>query len=112
MAVQLARGAIVGIVIYVAIDVALVFLRPEFSVLHNAESDYGSHGHFAWLMDIDFVLRCVLSACVVWALSGDRRLRPALLLLGTWAVASGLLAFFPTTPWARRRTGWPASISC
>ena len=40
----LARLAIAGILVYVALDVALVFLRPQFSVLHNAESDYGSAG--------------------------------------------------------------------
>jgi hypothetical protein len=36
----------------VSIDVALVFLRPHFSVLHNAESDYGSRGPYACLMDL------------------------------------------------------------
>jgi hypothetical protein len=41
----LARLAIAGILVYVALDVALVFLRSHFSVLHNAESDYGSAGH-------------------------------------------------------------------
>lgn len=27
-----------------------MFLRPQFSVLHNAESDYASTGPWAWLM--------------------------------------------------------------
>jgi predicted secreted protein len=40
--------AIAGILVYLALDVALVFLRPQFSVLHNAESDYGSSGPYAW----------------------------------------------------------------
>jgi hypothetical protein len=39
-----ALAAIAGVATYVAIDVALVFLRPHFSVLHNAESDYAARG--------------------------------------------------------------------
>jgi hypothetical membrane protein len=97
-----AQAAIAGVVVYVAIDVALVLLRPHFSVLHNAESDYGSRGPYGWLMDLNFVLRCALSLAAVRALSlaGPRqpRLRAALGLLALWAVASGLLAFFPDDP--------------
>lgn len=101
-AAALAQAAIGGIVLYVAIDVALVFLRPRFSVLHNAESDYGSKGAYAWLMDLNFLLRGLLSLAVARALrlvNGDsRRLRVGLVLLATWAIASGLLAFFPDDP--------------
>ena len=97
-----ARVAIAGTVLYVAIDVALVFLRPELSVLHNAESDYGSRGAYAWLMDLNFLLRCALSLAVVWALAlAVRERRPlwaGLACLAVWAVASGLLAFFPDNP--------------
>lgn len=98
----LALAAIGGLVLYLAIDVALVFLRPELSVLHNAESDYGSRGAWGWLMDANFLLRCALSIAVVLALGAlcGRRgpLRIGLLLLAVWAVASGLLAFFPDDP--------------
>lgn len=94
--------AIAGVVVYVAIDVALVFLRPHFSVLHNAESDYGSHGPYDWLMDLNFLLRCALSLAAVRALAlgvpRSPRLRLALGLLSAWAVTSGLLAFFPDDP--------------
>jgi len=103
-----ARAAIGGIVAYVAIDVALVFLRPHFSVLHNAESDYGSKGRYAWLMDLNFVLRCLLSLAVVraLALTVERpRLRPALGLLAVWAICSGLLGFFPDDPVGTRTQG-------
>ena len=96
---QLAAGAVVA---YVALDVALVFLRPHFSVLHNAESDYGSAGAWGWLMNLNFVLRGVLSLLVVYTLAATaprRRLLPnALVLLSVWAVASALLAFFPDDP--------------
>jgi len=97
-----AAGALVGVVVYVALDILLVFLRPEFSVLHNAESDYGSKGAYAWVMDLNFLLRCALTLAVVRALAlavTDRgRLRTGLGFLVAWAVASGLLAFFPDGP--------------
>jgi len=101
--------ALAGIVVYVAIDVALVFLRPEFSVLHNAESDYGSKGHYAWLMDINFLLRAALSLAAVAAMAPavreSSRLRISLTLLVVWAVLSGALAFFPDDPVGTRTHG-------
>ena len=45
---------VLGIVIYIAIDIVLAFLRPEYSILHNAESDYG-RGQYFWVMDINFL---------------------------------------------------------
>lgn len=101
-AARAARLTLAGIVLYAAIDTALVFLRPRFSILHSAESDYGSSGSWAWLMDVNFVLRCALSLAAVRAFTltaaTSRRLRAALGLLTVWAVASGLLAFFPDDP--------------
>jgi hypothetical membrane protein len=94
--------AIAGLAVYVSIDVALVFLRPEFSVLHNAESDYGSKGHYALLMDLNFLLRAALSLAAMRAITltcGARgRLRAPLTLIGVWAVLSGALAFFADDP--------------
>ena len=94
-----------GVLLYVAIDVILVFLRPQFSVLHNAESDYGSSGPWAWLMDLNFLLRCLLSLAVVRVATlvladSDKssRLRRGLWLMVVWAIGSGLLAFFPDDP--------------
>jgi len=98
----LARMAVAGIVAYVVIDIVLVFLRPHFSVLHNAESDYGSKGAYAWLMDVNFLLRCLLSLAAVLAIWCFQRhadaVRSGLVLLAVWAVGSGLLAFFPDDP--------------
>ena len=37
----LARLALAGVAVYVAMDVLLAFLGPESSLLYNAESDYG-----------------------------------------------------------------------
>jgi hypothetical membrane protein len=99
----LARLAITGILVYVALDVAPVFLRPHFSVLRNAESDYGSAGSYAWVMDLNFLLRGAFSLAVARALmlADDGRERTASVAHGgliVWALASGTLAFFPDDP--------------
>lgn len=100
-----ARVVVAGVAVYAAIDTALLFLRPQFSLLHSAESDYGSLGNWDWLMDLNFLLRCLLSLAAVRALTLATRvesvtphLRLGLRLLTIWAVASGLLAFFPDDP--------------
>ena len=94
---RLARFTLAGIVLYVAIDVLLAFLRPGYSLLRNAESDYG-RGPWSWVMDLNFLLRCAFSLALVGALyqvlRPDGRLRAGLALLAGWAVCSGLLAFF------------------
>jgi hypothetical membrane protein len=94
---SLAWAAVAGVVVYVAVDVLLKFLRPGYSLLHNAESDYG-RGPWFWVMDLNFLLRCALTLAVILALArGARpepRLRAGLRLLTVWAVCSGLLAFF------------------
>jgi len=100
---RLAAFALLGIAAYVVVDVVLVFLRPHFSVLHNAESDYGSRGPYAWVMDANFLLRCAFSLAVVALLPA--RLRVSRALLAVWAVGSGLLAFFPDDPPGTTLTG-------
>ena len=96
----LAQFTLAGIVVYVAIDILLAFLRPGYSLIYNAESDYG-RGPWYWVMDLNFLLRCALSLAIAAALS--RVLRPdgrarGLALVVTWAVCSGLLAFFADDP--------------
>lgn len=90
-----------GVVIYVLIDVFLAFLRPDLSLLHRAESDYGV-GPYAWLMDINFLLRGALSLALAAALlrlgARARRLRLGVGFLAAWGVGSALLAFFPDDP--------------
>jgi Protein of unknown function (DUF998) len=91
----------------VAIDILLAFLRPRYSLLYNAESDYG-RGPWYWLMDLNFLLRCALSLALAGALaqSFPGRVRGGLGLLVTWVVCSGLLAFFADDP-----RGQPATAS-
>lgn len=90
--------AMSGILVYLVVDAVLRVLEPQYSLLRNAESDYGN-GPFAWLMDLNFLLRGAASAAVVVAVSAAARptrpLRLGLGLLMVWAVASALLAFFP-----------------
>ena len=97
----LARLALAGVAVYVAIDVLLAFLRPGYSLLYNAESDYG-RGPWSWVMDLNFLLRCALSLAIAAALYRTGRLggraRGGLALLVTWAACSGLLAFFADDP--------------
>src|ERR1700677_1002144 len=93
----LAQLTLAGVAVYVAIDVLLAFLRPGYSLIYNAESDYG-RGPWFWVMDANFLLRCALSLAIAGALSQvlrpDGRARGGLALLVTWAICSGLLAFF------------------
>lgn len=91
-------AGLVGIAVYVLIDVALALLRPDYSLLRNYESDY-SRGRFCWLMDINFVLRGVLTAVAAIALkrSGLASTWVAA-LVWIWAGASAFLAFFPDNP--------------
>jgi hypothetical membrane protein len=97
----LARLALAGVAVYVAIDVLLAFLRPGYSLIYNAESDYG-RGSWYWVMDLNFLLRCALSLAIAAALYRavrlDGRTRAGLALLVTWAICSGLLAFFADDP--------------
>ncbi|HVC23104.1 MAG TPA: DUF998 domain-containing protein [Candidatus Dormibacteraeota bacterium] len=93
--------ASVAVVIYVLIDVLLAFLRPDLSLLHRAESDYGV-GPYSWLMDINFLLRGVLSLALAAALlrlgAKTGRLRVGVGFLAAWGIGSALLAFFPDDP--------------
>lgn len=104
----LAGLAIAGVGGYVAIDVLLAFLRPSYSLVHNAESDYG-RGAWYWVMDLNFLLRCAFSVALAVALSGvirlDGRVRAGLALLVMWAACSGLLAFFADDLEGQRQHG-------
>jgi hypothetical membrane protein len=104
----LARLALAGVAVYVAIDVLLAFLRPGYSLLYNAESDYG-RGPWYWVMDLNFLLRCALSLAIAAALyraaRPGGRTRAGLALLVAWAICSGLLAFFADDPKGTPQTG-------
>jgi len=69
--------------VYVAIDVALAFLRPGDSLLPNAESDYGV-GPWSWLMDVNFLVRCAATLAIAAGTRGRRNVtgRPGLSIGG------------------------------
>lgn len=104
----LSRFTLAGVAVYVAVDVLLAFLRPGYSLIYNAESDYG-RGAWYWVMDLNFLLRCALSLAVAGALyvvvRHNGRTRAGLVLLAGWAICSGLLAFFADDLEGRRQHG-------
>jgi hypothetical membrane protein len=89
----------VGVLVYVAVDIVLQFMPPHYSAISQAESDLAV-GPFGWIMSINFFGRGVTSAMLIVAIvsTGPRaRLRT----IGVWLLAvaglcSALIAFFPT----------------
>ncbi|PRY69030.1 uncharacterized protein DUF998 [Glaciihabitans tibetensis] len=96
---RLATAAMIGVVLYVVVDVILQFLPPYYSPISEAESNLAV-GPYGWVMNLNFLARAVLSGCAIGALalSGNPgRLRTTgLVLFGVAGILSGLLAFFPT----------------
>jgi hypothetical membrane protein len=89
----------VGVLVYVVVDVVLQFMPPHYSAISQAESDLAV-GPYGWIMSINFFGRGVTSAMLIVAIvsTGPRaRLRT----IGVWLLAvtglcSALIAFFPT----------------
>lgn len=95
----LALLTIIGIGLYVALDVIAQVLPPHYSPIRQPESDLAV-GPYGWVMTINFVLRGLLSFAFIAALikgtTAAGRSRAGLILLGIWAVGALLLAAFPT----------------
>ena len=93
--------AISGALTYVVIDCVLALADPQYSLIRNAESDYGV-GPNAWLMDVNFLLRGAFSVAAVIAIAltttPRARSRLGLALVGAWACCSALLGLFPDNP--------------
>jgi hypothetical membrane protein len=91
--------ALVGVVLYVIVDVLLQVLPPHYSVVSQAESDLAV-GPYGWIMAINFFGRGVTSAAAIGAilLTGPRtRLRSwGVILFAVAGLCSALIAFFPT----------------
>ncbi len=90
---------LVGIAVYVALDIILQLLPPHYSPIRQAESDLGV-GPYGWLMSVNFVLRGALTATAATAIATAfppaAQPRFGLILLWVFGVCSALLAFFPT----------------
>lgn len=62
------RVATAVVVVYAAVDVILASFEPQYSLLRDAQSDYGL-GQFSWLMDCNFLVRAGLSLTLAAALA-------------------------------------------
>jgi hypothetical membrane protein len=94
---------ILGIVLYVILDVIAQVLPPHYSPISQAESDLAV-GKFGLIMTVNFLNRGILSLLFIFAflqtldVKGVARLpfRTGTYLFGVWAVEALLLAIFPT----------------
>ncbi|TFD80647.1 DUF998 domain-containing protein [Cryobacterium sp. Sr8] len=96
---RFATAAMVGVVVYVLVDVVLQFLPPHYSVVSDAESNLAV-GPFGWIMNLNFLGRAGLTLCAAAAIGlvgPPTRLRGAgLVLLIVAGACSAALAFLPT----------------
>jgi hypothetical membrane protein len=94
-----ATVALVGVAVYVIVDVVLQFLPPHYSPISQAESDLGV-GPFGWIMSINFFGRGITSAAIIVAITltapPTRRRLLGISLLAVAGFCSALIAFFPT----------------
>jgi hypothetical membrane protein len=96
-------AVILGIVLYVILDVVAQLLPPHYSPISQAESDLAV-GKYGFIMAINFLNRGVLSLLFIYAFLrtldyygvARTQFRTGTYLLGTWAVGAILLAIFPT----------------
>ena len=96
-------AVIVGIVLYVILDVVAQLLPPHYSPISQAESDLAV-GKCGLIMTINFLNRGVLSLLFIYAFLrtldlaavSSSRFRAGTYLLSAWAVGAILLAIFPT----------------
>ncbi len=94
---------ILGIVLYVVLDVIAQLLPPHYSSISQAESDLAV-GKYGFIMTINFLNRGILSLLFIFAFLrtmdsigvARQQFRAGTYLLGTWAVGALLLAIFPT----------------
>jgi hypothetical membrane protein len=95
----LSRLTLIGISIYVVLDVVAQALPPHYSPISQAESDLAV-GPNGWIMTLNFVVRGLLSAALFTALwrvvPASPRARLGFSLAGVWTVGAFLLAAFPT----------------
>jgi hypothetical protein len=94
-----ATAAMIGVVLYVVVDVVLQLLPPYYNPISEAESNLAV-GPFGWIMNLNFLARAALSGCAIAALvrvGVPTRLRNVgLLLFGFAGLCSAALAFFAT----------------
>jgi hypothetical membrane protein len=99
LSATLALLTIIGIVLYVILDVIAQMLPPHYNAISQAESDLAV-GPYGFVMTINFVVRGLLGLALVWALSRavakSGLSRAGLVLLAIWGIGALVLALFPT----------------
>ena len=93
-----ANIALIVIALYIVLDVVVQMLPPHYS-LRQAESNLAV-GPYGWIMNINFVIRGLLSAAIILAIYKSMKnvVRPVvgMMFFTVWSAASFLLAFFNT----------------
>ena len=93
-----ANIALIVIALYIVLDVVVQMLPPHYS-LRQAESILAV-GPYGWIMNINFVIRGLLSAAIILAIYKSMKnvVRPVvgMMFFTVWSAASFLLAFFNT----------------
>ena len=90
--------AMVGVIVYVLVDVVLQVLPPHYSVISDAESNLAV-GPYGWIMNVNFLGRAITTLCAMAAImragpvSSLRRTGVFLMFVG--GLCSAVLAFFP-----------------
>ncbi len=92
-------ATIIGIVLYIVLDIIAQLLPPHYNFITQAESDLAV-GPYGYVMAINFLIRGLFSLLFIMGLiltfkSEKSRYRAGLILLGIWAVGAFILAFFP-----------------
>ncbi|MFO7689446.1 MAG: DUF998 domain-containing protein [Cryobacterium sp.] len=91
--------AMVGVVLYAAVDVVLQCLPPYYSPISDAESNLAV-GPYGAVMNLNFIGRAVSTLCAVVAIAsvgaGSALRQIGLVLLSLGGTSSAVLAFFPT----------------
>jgi hypothetical membrane protein len=99
LSATLALLTIIGIVLYVILDVIAQLLPPHYNAISQAESDLAV-GPYGFVMTINFLVRGLLGLALVWALirtvTKSGLSRAGLALLAVWGIGALILALFPT----------------
>lgn len=90
---------VVGVVLFVLLNVVAQLLPPHYSPIRQAVSDLAV-GPYGWLLSIAFIVYSVMMLAflfgLIWGMRKQGRSRIGLIFLSLWAVLPGLLVFFPT----------------
>ena len=90
---------VVGMILFVLLNVIVQLLPPHYSPIRQAVSDLAI-GPYGWLLSFSFIVYSVALLAflfgLTWSTSRQGRSRIGLIFLSLWAVLPAVLAFFPT----------------